>query len=254
MFSGSNFPPQIVPVNASCRHCGKEFKSHKGRTNHEEICRAKALSSRTGEDDDQISNTDLLAMIRLQRKEIEWLKRELGFAKTGERRQKKVEIVQWLNDNVRPQMGFTGFLQLLEGSVENMNTVFDHGYLHGTTLLLAEKHAAFSKGEVPIMGFTQKEGKLFRYEGGEWGVLTEREWDAACVQVKKVQMMAFDKWKEQEITDVFEIRQQNLWLDRMQRLQCLPPYGCAGLETRMRKKFYQHIRTSFKELSDCNAS
>ena len=250
MFVGSDFPPQTVASTRRCKHCGKEFKAAARLQNHEEICRARSLLGSEGSDD-AVSGEELLAMVRLQRKEIEWLKKELGFAKRGEVKQKKVEILSWLDENIKPETTYLEFIERIQGSVANIETVFDHGYLHATALLVGDSYEANNGSANPLYAFSQKEGQLFCYTGERWRLLTPGMWDQVCILLKKIQMSAFEEWKAREITDIYETKQQNLWLDRMQRLQCLPPYGCPSLANKLKKKIFQHIRMSFKDLSDC---
>ena len=251
MFSGSDFHPQVVVPECHCKSCNKTFKSRSRLKQHEDLCRARSLLGTTGEDDDSVSGKELLAIVRFQRKEIEWLKQELSFAKKGEAKKKKVEIAAWLDENVKPEITYLEFIERINSTVANIETVFDHGYLHATALLFAEAYDNFGTEASPLYAFSQKEGQLFCFTGEKWRILTPGMWDQVCILLKKIQMAAFEEWKAGEITDLYETRQQNLWLDRMQRLQCLPPYGCPSLANKLKKKIFQHIRMSFKDLSDC---
>ena len=249
MFSGADFHPQDCGERISCRHCNKAFKTQRKLMDHEELCRARTILGTEGEDSDA-TGRELLAMLRLQRKEIELLKKELAFAKKGEIKQKKVDILSWLDENLKPDITYLELLERMQSSVDNMHTVFDHGYLHATSMLFSEFYESYGKGSMPLYAFTQKEGQLFCYTGERWRILSPGMWDQACIVMKKIQMEGFESWKEEEITDIYETKQQNLWLDRMQRLQCIPPYGCSNLNNKLKKKIFQHIKISFKGLSD----
>ena len=252
MNNGAIYTPQVINHSLfTCRICGENFKSEKRKNMHEDWCNAK---QQLDSDNSGIipSNAELFKMIQLQRMEIEKLKKELMFAKRGEIVHKKVELVDWLNENIRPNIQFNDFIERIQGTIENINMVFDNGYLEGTTQLFSKHYHSLETNAVPVYGFTQKEGILFYYSGKEWKMIDADFWEKICVILKQIQTKSFEVWKDTEIINMLDDKQQALWLDRLQRLQCITPYGCANLHIKLKKKIWQSIKINFKEFSKCD--
>ena len=99
-----------------------------------------------------------------------------------------------------------------------------------------------------------KKKVCYIYIDDKWSILQNNDWDKICVSIKQRQLISFEEWKEDNITNIYDERQQSNWLDKMQRIHCLPPYTCNNLNTRIKKTIYTSIKCNFSDLSSFNNS
>ena len=250
--TGSLYYKQIQ-TTFPCNVCGKIFSSLNRCENHEIKCRARHYCNTEMTDHNDIpTNKELFAMIKILHKENKELKRQLVFAKRGETIQKQQEILSWLNENINPSITFDIFIKRLESNMQNIEEIFTHGYKDATSKLLYDKYSDLFNGDfknlMPIYSFTQKDNMIYIYNGEKWELLQNDIWDKTCVAIKQMQLISFEAWKEENISNIYDEKQQSNWLDKMQRLHCLPPYTCNNLNPRIKKKFYNMIKCNFSEL------
>ena len=246
--TGTIFTPQKGLSSYYCRHCNQCFRSLGNKTKHEELCRAQQLLSKN----DIIqppTNAELYTMIQLQRKEIESLRKELKLVKLGEQNHKHIEIIDWLKENIKPTISFSDFIQRISGTITNIEIVFEYGYLQGTSDLVASFYQELnSSNHLPLYAFTQKDNQLFYYDNERWHIMSIEYWDKVCSMLAKTQLISFDIWKQENISDIHDEKQQLLWLDRMKRLQCITPYACLNVNAKLKKKIYNTIKINFASL------
>ena len=250
--TGSLFSPPLQTA-FTCSICNKVFSSLTRCENHEIRCNAIHYCKTEMHDiNEPPNNKELFAMIKILYRENKELKKQLSFVKRGEKIQKQQEIIEWLNENIKHEIDFNTFISRIESNIQNIEQIFTNGYKNATSNLISDKYSSIFNDDfsifMPLYAFTQKEGMLYIYTDNKWSILQNNDWDKICVSIKQRQLISFEEWKEDNITNIYDERQQSNWLDKMQRLHCLPPYTCNNLNARIKKKIYTSIKCNFSDL------
>ena len=115
------------------------------------------------------------------------------------KRQKKINVIDWLNNNIFPLNEFKEWYINLEIVEENLEIIFEHGNIEGTCQIF-EKIIP-DKSIIPIKCFSEKEHTFYIYEKDEeslkkWRILTNEELISFLKSINKKISKLFVDWQE----------------------------------------------------------
>jgi len=168
----------------NCVVCNKEYKSKDSYKKHELFCqtlsRSKKEREKELEDMDSIPNLrDLFNITKELLIKYEKLEKENhNLKQLIYKRQKKINVIEWLNNNVFPLNGFKEWYLNLELIPEYLEIIFENGNIEGTCKIL--ERIIPDKSLIPIKSFCEKENTFYIYEKDEeslkkWRILTNEE-------------------------------------------------------------------------------
>ena len=189
----------------NCVICNKEYKSKDSFKKHELFCQTLSRSKKERENEleemDNLPNLrelfnltkDLLIKYEKLEKENHNIKQIIY------KRQKKINVIEWLNKNVYPLKEFKEWYLNLEFVTENLDLIFENGNIEGTCKILDK--IISDKNEIPIKCFSEKENTFYIYEKNEefvkkWRILTNEELISFLKSINKKISKLFVNWQE----------------------------------------------------------
>lgn len=189
----------------NCVICNKEYKSKDSYKKHELFCQTLSRSKKEREKEleemDSVPNLrDLFNITKELLLKYEKLERENNNLKQLiYKRQKKINVIDWLNNNIFPSKEFKAWYLNLEIIEENLEMIFEHGNIEGTCQII-EKIIP-DKSEIPIKCFSEKDNTFYIYEKDEerlnkWRILTNEELISFLKTINKKISKLFVDWQE----------------------------------------------------------
>jgi hypothetical protein len=202
---------RIKIVGNCCVHCGKNYKKQKNLDDHIIFCDLIHNSKKNiSEEDDDIvipSAKNMYKMlIELGKKYILLEEKMSEMSKGVIEKKKKVDIVEWLNENVKPKIVFENIMSLIKMNDTDAELFLDHSFhdvlqgIFSRTLSCSEDKPIFSLN-------SQKANTFYIYqvlenENKGW-ILASREILAKFFNKIHIKFIdVFYSWKKMKILEV----------------------------------------------------
>lgn len=228
-----------------CRYCGKEFKYVKRRDIHEESCSEMAKTARNDYDDKSKALTmhDLFSVILELKQEVKELREELK-TKGGVASRRPVEIIEWLNEQPKPSKSLKDYFNdtvVCENA--DLQTLFQRNFVEAVTEIMHKY--IIDQDQTSIRAFTQKDQILYHFNGNNWQVINNEEWECIIgIFVSKL-AAAFSLWLEANITDLGNSNQQDDWLEKTKKIHDSSPTRFSSIK----KRIYNYIKVDIRQCS-----
>jgi len=197
---------RIKIVGHCCVHCGKNYKKQKNLDDHIIFCDLLHNSKKNiSEDEDDIvipsAKTMYKMLIELGKK---YITLEEKITKGVIEKKKKVDIVEWLNENVKPKIVFENLLGIIKMNDADAELFLDHSFydvLHGIltrTLFCLEDKPIFALNNQKATTFY-----IYQDQGQERWILASREILAKFFNKIHIKFIdVFYSWKKMKILEI----------------------------------------------------
>ena len=189
-------------LNNGCSYCGKTFKRKKYRQEHLLFCRELYKSNYVqSADDEEIkdipSPKDMYLVLRKTLVELRRVKEETKeLRKFVQKTNKCVNILKWLNDTIRMDVGFESWLDTLYVDQKMLEYTFNKSYLNGVVLILLNNLPQESEQIHPIKAFKQKKNTFYIYHKKMWKIMDQTLFDRMLFRVTKLLFQQFGVWQD----------------------------------------------------------
>ena len=189
-----------------CVNCGKGYKTRCGLDKHLILCelvhKIKCGKKVTEEPELEIPSPKIMYQMILQLAEkyqkLEEKTTEMN--KWVVKKKKKMDVVVWLNDSVKPEYEFEGIADRViidDSDVEFMLDNSLHETIYRVLFRVLEEHV------VPVFAFTQKSGILYMYEKEQWTELSvDRLIRLLNICQRKISKAMLD-WKKKHKDEIY---------------------------------------------------
>ena len=164
-----------------CRFCKKSYKRKGYFKNHvlicEEIHNSKYLEEKEKEiRGDVPSMRDMYYLLQtFIKKNVELEEKVDQLTKYIETTKKRINIIDWLNENVHLDVDYTMWLKSLTVTQEQLQTVFKSGIVDGVDSILLHNLPCEKEHLHPIKCFKQKPHTFYIFKENEWNIMTTKE-------------------------------------------------------------------------------
>ena len=120
-----------------CSTCNKTFKHASVFRRHRNICEILKLSKyqreiKLEETADIPSREELWDVVKTLVERQETLLKEIDSLKNWVKtRKKKISIIDWLNENIEPNINYDDWLENINPKSEDLYKIFNHGFVLG---------------------------------------------------------------------------------------------------------------------------
>ena len=241
---------QTNAFNYRCM-CGKIFKTERRFKMHNTMCHIKLFSQSSQEREDEEreinevpSQLEMYKIIIAQQREIDNLKTMLSnLERTGTtQKKKKTDIISYLNEKYQPEIDAHDWLKQLSFDENHYGILCDTGFADSVIASFQDNMTVQGSQVLPIQGFTQKSGILFKYENKTWSAVTNSDFKQFMEIIFPIILKRHKSWESTYLTDITNEKQQDMLLDRMNRIFCLPPYTDSNRDTRIKSGVYNFIK------------
>jgi len=155
-------------MKQKCSICNKKFTRLIALRRHRGICELLNQSNHCQKADiEEITDlppiNELWSVVKTLVQENIKLKKDLEKIKNWvHTKKKKINIINWLNENKKPVLTFQEWKQKINIYDSDLNLIFDNGFITGIVYIL-ERNLILTE-ELPIRAFQQKANCLYIYE------------------------------------------------------------------------------------------
>lgn len=191
-----------------CPYCTKEYSRKSSFDKHILICDFLQKSKKEQEIDNQESDNlpsfkELVIIVQELAKKNKKLEEKMThMEKWIETKKKKVNVVQWLNQNVIPPIHFLDWCTRINVSTNHMMHLFESP-IHETVIKIIqddiEESAKTLQNILPIHAFDQKANTFYIYNGTEWTLMTNHNFSTILIKIQQRFLKEMEKWRTQNM-------------------------------------------------------
>ena len=166
--------PNLIKQPAECCiYCGKSYKKKSNLNKHVELCELINNSKKLIIEDDEEEIPSQKKMYRLllelgnKYSRLEKKVDELN--KWVIKKKKTINIIEWLNTNLKPKIKFDKLIEKIQIDFDDINYLFENSYLDTLNHIFSKNIYDISEGPEanPIFALTQKSNTFYIYENEE---------------------------------------------------------------------------------------
>jgi len=172
-------------ITYPCSVCGKRYKRLGYLRRHRLACellyRSKTIQDAEQEEmKDCPSRAEMWKLLKIQGEKIDKLEKEMHSLKQmGFRAQKKMNVIEWLNQQVKPKLSYSKWKETFALSEKHLKMIFVGGYINGFINILQSVFLMGAGEERPLYAFQHKKNILYYFDGEKWQLMPDdvfKEW------------------------------------------------------------------------------
>lgn len=185
-----------------CYHCSKHYKIKKAYERHILMCGviSKTIKERKRENEEYENIPTMKEMYEIVQILIvknDNLEKQVNKMSKWINNKKRVNVIEWLNENNIPPFDFNQWLETIEITSEHMEFVFEYNFLEGVNLTVKE---IVNKDieTLPMKAFEQKEWVLYVYNGIEnkWEIISTSQYETLFIKITKDLICQLKLWQD----------------------------------------------------------
>jgi hypothetical protein len=173
----TDIPNMIKQPAQCCIHCGKSYRKKSNLEKHVIVCDLlnKSKKKMIIEDEEEIPSQrkiyELLLELGNKYNKLEEKVDELN--KWVIKKKKKINIVEWLNTNITPEIKFDGLIDKIIVLDDDVKYLFQNSFIDTLNHIFSRNIYNLSEAS-PIFAFAQKTNMFYFYENedNKWAVLS----------------------------------------------------------------------------------
>lgn len=187
---------------SKCKYCGRSFTRKTYFTRHELACELihKSNDERRQELEEHADTPTLRKVYELVLElahENAKLKKQVDklTSKIESKDRKKLCVIDWLNENSRPEQSFKSYYTSLTFTEKHLELIFKHDYIAGMLRILEDVFPTDTLAQLPIRSFKQKQNTLYIYTNEcKWETVNANEFKCFLDFIFKCIKKLFNIW------------------------------------------------------------
>ena len=208
-----SIPNKIIQPKQCCIHCGKLYKTRTNLEKHLLLCELlkKKTSSLSIEEEDIPSQKILYQMIVELGQKYNRLEEKVDeINKWVVKKKKKINILDWLNSNINPNISFENLSEKIIVTDEHVEFLFNNSFNDTLNEIFSNTIYTINEVENPIFAFVQKTNVFYAYDKlDEQDVWQELSREKLIRFLNKIQMKISKKLYEWKKTHSQQIREND---------------------------------------------
>jgi len=205
-----NIPNKIKQPSQCCCYCGKTYKSKTNMDKHIILCELLYKSKRSVEEDEEaLSLKKMYIMLLELGKKYNSLEEKVNeFNKFVINKKKKINVLEWLNTNIHPQILFEKLYEKIIINDEDINFVLSNSFNDTVNEIFSRTiYNVNEYGEYPIFAFVQKSHMFYIYDKINedkigWQELTREKLIGFLSRVHMKLYKSFCDWKKTKTEEI----------------------------------------------------
>lgn len=161
-----DIPNLIKQPSKCCVYCGKSYKKKTNLEKHVVLCELLNKSKRDFDEDDEDipSQRKMFRMLLELGNKFNKLEGKIDeINKWVIKKKKTINIVEWLNTNVKPEIKFDNLIEKIIITHDDVKYLFENSFIE-TMNEIFSKYIYTYKEENPLLAFVQKSNVFYIYE------------------------------------------------------------------------------------------
>ena len=248
-------PNRIKQPKECCVYCGKGYKTRTNLEKHLLLCEMLHKRSRSSIEDEEILPSQkqiykLLLELGQKYNRLEEKVDEIN--KWVVNKKKKINILEWLTQNVDPILTFEHITEKIIITDEHIEFLLNNSFNDMLNLIFETTIYKMNENEKPIYGFIQNTNTLYIYDKDNdkninvWSKLTN---DKLTRFLNKIQMKIskiFYEWKKTHEKEIKENENISIICNKATSKLMTPDFKQENLLGKVRSILYNKIKTDIK--------
>lgn len=182
-----------MSCNLVCKNCSKVYQRDSAFQKHKLGCIKKR---------EDIENVNLKDLVLELIKKNEKLENDIfELQRWVNSKKKKIIILDWLNENIKPDLIFSEFIENIKVNQYELDIIFETNIIDGIIEILNNN---LQKYEIyPVKAFEQKDNTLYIYCKNEWKILTNDNYIVIISNIYKNIMTVFKDWQDRNESKLY---------------------------------------------------
>jgi uncharacterized protein YeeX (DUF496 family) len=256
-----NIPNRIKQPNICCMYCGKHYIKKTSLDKHIILCellnhaKRKVRMINEEEEEEPLPSPRKMynMLIELGTKYNKLEEKMADLQKWVVKKKRKINILDWLNDNIRPSISFDKLVNSIEIDENDIAYIFENTF-NDTLHKIIARNLNETLNENPIFAFDQKVNVFYIYSSlnGEttWNLLTKEKmiWFLNNIFIKIVK--TFTEWKKKKDDEIKKNESLSLKCDKTFIKMMSSDFSQESILSKIKSMLFQQIKkdiTSFIE-------
>ena len=241
-------------MTSKCPYCTKEYSRKSSLDKHVLLCDFLQKSKKEKELDIQETENlpsykELVMIVQelaVKNKKLE--EKMVHLEKWVETKKKKINVKQWLNQNVNPSSSFTEWCQQIQVTQHHLHYLFE-STIHETVNRIMSDYKREQQSIIPVYAFDQKNNVFYICaENREWTEMTNANFSSMLIKMQQRLLQEMDKWRTQNIQQInANEKLGDLYNKTIMKLMNINS-AQDGTMTKIKTNFYQSLKVDLKNL------
>jgi hypothetical protein len=243
---------RIKQAALCCIHCGKSYKKKTNLYNHSVICDLLHNEKSSSKDDDDIdplpSQRKMYQMlIELGKKYNKLEEKVEEMNKYVVKKKKKINVIEWLNANMKPVMHFDAIIDTIIVTEQDVNMIMENAFNDTLNEIFSRTIYDFKEGECPLFAFQEKTNAFYVFDkDNEWHELSRERLVKFLNKVHMKVSKVFYDWKQTKMDriksdDIFAISCDKTFVKLMS-----VEFNQENILAKVRNNMYAKLKTEIK--------
>lgn len=253
----TNIPNKIKQPAQCCIHCGKSYVKRVNLNNHVVICELLHNRRNTSSEDDeeplpsQRKMFHMLIDLGQKYNKLEEKVEELN--KWVIKKKKKINILEWLNDNNNPNILFESIIDKITVNDDDIKNLFENPFNDVLNDIFSRTIYSFIEGENPMFAFVQKSNVFYVYELVDnnkkmWVELSKEKMIKFLNKVHTKILKAFCQFKQDRIAEIRASDNYSIKCDKTMVKIMSVEFKQESILSKVRNMMFAKMKTDMKTL------
>jgi hypothetical protein len=185
-----------------CGYCNKTYKKRSLYHKHLLLCEilSKTCKERKNENE-KIDNTpnitelyDIIKTLVIRHDQLE--KKIEKMASWVNSTKKKVNVIDWLNENKKQEQTFKEWVSNIKLSKDDMELVFNYNFAEGMRFII-QKYFPQLDDSIPIKAFEQNDNTFYTYDENGWKIMKPEQFEFLFNTLTKGLINQLKHWQDE---------------------------------------------------------
>ena len=252
----TNIPNKIKQPAQCCIHCGKSYIKRTNLNNHVIICELlhnRRNTSLVIEDEEEPlpSQRKMFHMlIELGKKYNKLEEKVEELNKWVIKKKKKINILEWLNDNNKPNILFDSIIDKITVNEDDIKYLFENSFNNVLNEIFLRTIYNFNEDENPMFAFVQKANVFYVYElindNKMWIELSKEKLIKFLNKVHTKILKAFCEFKQERIHEIRASDNYSIKCDKTMIKIMSVEFNQETILSKVRSMMFANMKTDMK--------
>ena len=235
-----------------CQYCSKNYKIKKAYERHILVCNILSKTPRERQLENEAYENmpnmrELYQMIQILILKNEKLENQVNKMSAWINNKKRVNVLEWLNDNIKPMIVFNEWVESIEITKIHMKYVFEYNFVDGINLI-AREIVSKDFDSIPLKAFEQREN-IYVYNGYEvkWEIINPHQIDTLFVRITKGLLNQLKIWQDKNKYRLYNSKFTEKYIQNVKKITG----GDLSKEQqchKLKQSFYNSLKVNIKNI------
>lgn len=238
-----------------CFHCGKSYIKRVNLDKHLVICEllqeAKKRPQLIIEEDDHIPSQRKMfqMLIELGQKYNKLEEKLTEVNKWVAKRKKNINVLEWLNSNIRPTTIFDSIIDIITVNEEDIHLLLENSFYDVLNVVFERTIYKLNENDNPIYSFVQKQNVFYVYDSDQmWIEITKERLIKFLNKVHMKLIKAFYEWKKMKSQEIKSDDKFAILCDKTLVKLMSVEFKQESIFSRVRNMMFAKMKTDIKSL------